>query len=180
MKTMKTLLFGSLLLIAWAGFAHAQSFSAAVTLTRTADTNAYIANDVIGAATGSTAALTFPTMGPTGKEVFITSAALTVNIAAVVSGMTSFRLYLYNVTPPSALGDNAPFDLPAGDREAYLGYVDLGSPVDLGSTLYVETNGIQKQVKLAESRLYGYLVTAGAWTPAASTVFVVTLHTVAP
>lgn len=155
-------------------------FSAAVTLTRTNDTNVYAANDIIGAATGSTAALTFTTMGPATQDVIITSAALQINVTAVVAGMTSYRLYLYNVTPPSALGDNAPFDLPAGDRASYLGYIDLGTPVDLGSTLYVESNGIQKQVKLSSANLYGYLVTAGTWTPAASTVFVVTLHTVAP
>jgi len=157
-----------------------QAYSAAVTLTRTNDTNAYTANDVIGAATGSTAALTFASMGPSGKEIVITSAALEIDITAVVSGMTSFRLYLYNVTPPSALGDNAAFDLPSGDRASYLGYVDLGTPVDLGSTLYVESNGIQKQVKLSGTSLFGYLVTNGAWTPAASTVFVITLHSVAP
>jgi hypothetical protein len=53
-----------------------QAFSAVVTLTRTADTNAYTANDVIGSATGSTAALTFANMGPSGKEILITSIAL--------------------------------------------------------------------------------------------------------
>ncbi len=39
-------------------------YSATVTLTRTNDAAPYAANDVVGAATGSTAALTFPSMGP--------------------------------------------------------------------------------------------------------------------
>ena len=43
-----------------------RAYGAAVTLARTADTNAYLANDVVGAAPGSTAALTFANMGPTG------------------------------------------------------------------------------------------------------------------
>ncbi len=157
---------------------NANSYSAAVTLTRTADTNAYAANDVIGAATGSTAALTFATMGPSAGRVVITSVALEIDITAVISGMTSYRLYLYNVTPPSALGDNVAFDLPAGDRASYLGYVDLGTPVDLGSTLYVELNGINKQIKLAGTSIFAYLVTIGTYTPGSADVHVITLHAV--
>lgn len=155
------------------------ALSAAVTLTRTADTNAYAANDVMGAATGATAALSFGPIGPSAAEVMITSAAMELDIAAVPSGMTSFRLYLYGVTPPSALGDNAAWDLPAGDRASYLGYIDLGTPVDLGSTLYVEANGINKQLKLAGTSLFGYLVTNGGYTPASAAVAVITLHTLA-
>lgn len=151
-------------------------YSAAVSLTRTNDTNAYAANDVVGTATGSTAALTFANMGTSGKEIMITSVALEIDAAAVISGETSYRLYLYNITPPSALGDNAAWDLPSGDRASFLGYVDLGTPVDLGSTLYVEINGVNKQVKLAGTSLFGYLVTNGAYTPTASRVHVITLH----
>lgn len=152
-------------------------YSAAVTLTRTADTNAYLANDVIGAATGSTAALTFTNVGAGAGEYMITSVAMEIDAAAVISGETSYRLYLYNVTPPSALGDNAAWDLPSGDRASFLGYVDLGTPIDLGSTLYVETNTVNKQLKLAGTSVFGYLVTNGAYTPPSARVHVITLHT---
>lgn len=151
----------------------------AVSLTRTADTNAYLANDVIGAATGSTAALTFPNMGPSGQAIMITSTQLETDATAVISGEAGYRLHLYNVTPPSALGDNAAWDLPAGDRASYLGFIDLGQPVDLGSTCYIEQNGINKQVLLAGTSLFGYLVTIGAFTPASATVRKITLHAVA-
>lgn len=151
-------------------------YSAAVSLTRTADTNAYAANDVIGSATGSTAALTFSSMGPGAGEILLTSVALEIDASAVISGETTYRLYLYNVTPPSALGDNAAWDLGSGDRASFLGYIDLGAPVDLGSTLYVENNIVNKQIKLASSSLYGYLVTNGAYTPTSARVYVITLH----
>jgi hypothetical protein len=154
-------------------------FSAAVSVTRTSDTNAYAANDVLGAATGSTAALTFASMGPAAGEIVITSASFQRNVSAIISGETSYVLHLYNVTPPSALGDNTAFDLPSGDRASYLGSISLGSPVDLGSTLYVATDGINKQITLASSSLYGYLVTVGAYTPTSAAVHVVTLHAVA-
>ncbi len=154
------------------------AYGVAVSVTRTNDTNVYAANDVIGAATGSTAALTFASIGPAaGGEVIITTAQFEIDITAVISGMTSFVLYLYSVTPPSALGDNAAFDLPSGDRASFLGFVNLGTPVDLGSTLYVESLQINKQVTIPSGgSLFGYLVTVGTWTPAASSVFKITLH----
>src|SRR5436309_41001 len=135
-------------------------------VTRPANTTAYTANDVLGA---TAAAITFASIAPSaGGEIIITSAELEIDVAAVPSGMTTFRLYLYSVTPPSALADNAAFDLPSGDRASFLGYVDLGTPVDLGSTLYVRTDAINAQFSAAGANLFGYLVTAGAFTPAGS------------
>lgn len=161
----------------------AAGYSAAVSLTRTADVIAYLANDVIGAAPGATAALTFTGMGPTiagaGQDILITSVSLEIDAAAVISGETSYRLYLYNVTPPSALGDNVAWDLPAGDRASFLGYVDLGTPIDLGSTLYVKTDIVNAQVKLSGANLFGYLVTNGGYTPTSARVYLITLHAVA-
>lgn len=148
------------------------SYSAAVTVTRPANTTAYSANDVVGGA------ITFPTIGPSGGHVNLSGFAVRMDIAAVPSGMTSFRLHLYNVTPPSALADNAPWDIPSGDRSAYLGYLDLGTMTDFGSTLFAQNDQFVKKVKLtaASTTLYGYLVTAGAYTPAGnSEVYTVTV-----
>lgn len=157
-----------------------RAYSSTVSLTRPNDTNAYTANDVIGTATGSTAALAFASIGPSHvAEFMVTTVELEIDITAVPSGMTSFRLYLYSVTPPSALGDNAAWDLPSGDRASFLGYVDLGTPVDLGSTLYVQSTGVNRQFSMPGNIggiLYGYLVTIGGYTPAAQSVFKVTIH----
>jgi hypothetical protein len=148
-----------------------------VTITRTADTNAYAANDVIGAATGSTAAVEFTNMGSSlGNQIMITSARLRINDTGIISGETSYRLHLYNVTPPGALGDNAAWDLPSGDRASYLGFIELGTPVDLGSTLYVEANIINKQISLLGKSIFGYLVTIGGYTPTSARIYVVELQ----
>lgn len=155
-------------------------YKSSLSVTRTADTNAYTANDVIGTGTSSGGAvLTFAGL-PAGGEILITTAQLEIDVNAVPSGMTSFRLYLYDSSPGSALADNAAFDLPSGDRSAFKGYVDLGTPVDLGSTLYVETSGINKQASVPNNgTLYGYLVTNGGYTPGSGDVFKITLHAVA-
>lgn len=157
----------------------AESASASVTITRTNDTNAYTAGDVIGAATGSTAAVEFANIAPYGSaRIMITSARFRINDTGLISGEGAYRLHLYSVTPPSASGDNAAWDLPSGDRASYLGYIDLGTPVDLGSTLYVESNGINKQITLAGTSVFGYLQTISGYTPSASRVHVIELQTV--
>jgi hypothetical protein len=155
-----------------------EGYTASVSITRTADTNAYTANDVVGAATGSTAAVTFLNIAPPSGpgDMLITSAELEIDASAIISGQTSYNLYLYSVTPPSALGDNAAFDIPSGDRASFLGKISLGTPVDEGSTLYVSTDGINKQIRAASRNLYGYLVTVGGYTPASATVHKITLH----
>ena len=135
---------------------------------------AFSANDTMGAAAE------FAYIGPAnGGEVIITSASLLIAHTAVVSGETSYLLYLYNVTPPSALASNAPFDIPSGDRASFVARIDLGTPVDLGSTLLVQTDGINKQVSVPTGgSLFGYLVTVGAFTATAAARNV-TLHSVA-
>lgn len=149
--------------------------------TRPNDVNAYVGNDVIGYDAAQSAALMFPNVGPAGGgEVSFLGTQFRIDVSAVISGMTTFRLYLYNVTPPSALADNAAWDLPAGDRAAYLDYLDLGAPVDLGSTLFVSTSGLVKPVTLLSSAVWGYLVTNGGFTPSALMPFFPTLHNVAP
>lgn len=155
--------------------------SAAVSVTRTADTNAYTANDVLGSATGSTAALDFNLGAISGSSIMITSVAFERDVSAIISGETSYILYVYGVTPPSALGDNAAFDIPAGDRASFLGKILLGVLVAEGGTphtLYIETNGINKQIKLSGTHVFGYLVTVGAYTPTSAAVHKVTINAV--
>lgn len=151
---------------------------------RTADITAYAAGDVIGinnAGSAGSAIHAITTIGPAAGHIFITDVNFEIDITAVVSGMTSFKLHLYNASP-DAIVDNVAWDLSsAGDRTKYLGFVDLGVPVDVGSTLYVQNIAVNKKIKLAaaSTTLYAQLQTVGAWTPASGSVFVIDIHTVA-
>ncbi len=156
-----------------------RGYTARVSITRPSDTTAYAAGDVVGVTGGGTGCITFANMRDVAGEILITSATFERDVAALISGETSYTLHLYNVTQPGAQVDNAVFDLPSGDRASYLGSLNLGTPVDLGSTLYIATDGINKQVTLASTSLFGVLVTVGAYTPASASVHVVTLHAVA-
>jgi hypothetical protein len=84
--------------------------------------------------------------------------------------MTSFRLHLYDNTPPSALADNAAWTFTAADRAVYLGYIDIGSPALQGTALYCQVDAVNKQLEpgIGSVGIYGYLVTNGAFTPAAN------------
>lgn len=144
------------------------AYSAAATATPAA--SSHVANDVHGGA------LTFSTMGPSAGRIMINSASLEIDGATAEA--TTWRLYLYNVTPPSATADDGAWDLVSGDRASFLGYVDLGTAIDLGSTQWVETHGIGKQLTLAGTDLFGYLVNATTLTPA-NVAHIITLHSVA-
>lgn len=135
-----------------------------ITVTRPANQTPYTAGDVVGGV------ITFTNMGPSAGHVMLTSCDLRYDVTSIPSGMSSFRLHLYNGTPPSATADNAAWDLPSGDRSVYIGFIDLGSIEDLGSTLFAQIDAVNKQCQLgtAETSLYGYLVTSGGYTPAAN------------
>lgn len=146
------------------------AFKSQPTVTRPANVTPYTAGDVLGGAFQFTGLLP-------GQDILITSADLRINIGAIPTGMTSFRYYLYNATPPSALADNAAFDLPAGDRANFLGYVDAGSPVLIVSTLFCEVEQVNKHTRPGNTGIWCYMVTNGGFTPAAnSEVYVPTLY----
>jgi len=150
------------------------AYTSTVNVTRPANTTPYTANDVVGAAL---AALTFANIGPAGGgEVYLSASLFSINLSAIPSGMTSFQLALYNVTPPSALADGAAWDLPSGDRASFMGFMPLGTPADLGATLFVEAYGVNKPVTVPSGgSLYAYLITAGGYPPSASDVFKIVL-----
>jgi len=157
------------------------AYKSSVTITRPSNTTQYSAGDMVGQAdtvtpaNAGSAILEFANIGPAGGSVLITTSTLMVNLAAVTASMTSFRLHLYGTSPAAKL-DNALWDLPSGDRTAYLGYVDLGTPVDLGSTLWVQTDQINKQVQLTTSSIFGVMVTNGGYIPTSGEVLIPTLH----
>lgn len=156
-----------------------RGFLGTATVTRAANTTPYTANDVVGGA------ITIANAGPVSGDVLITSLRLLLNLTAIPSGMTSFTLYLYNATPPSAIADNSPFTLGSGDRASFIGYIPNLTVTLLGtgtSTPQAQLTQIIEQVRtVGGSSLYGYLVTNGGFTPAAnSETYTLTMRGVLP
>lgn len=147
--------------------------------TFTTGTTVYAANDVVGASAAN-AAVDFGVCGISGNNILITSVELEIDSASIIAGETSYNLYLYNVTPASAINDSSPFTLGAGDRAAFLGKIALpGVSVEgvTTATLYCAADGINKHVKLSGTDLFGYLTSVGAFTPTAR-VYKITVHTI--
>lgn len=160
-----------------------------LTIARPDNTTAYSAGDVIGVADSGTpanagsAVLAFTPAGVvTDKDLIVVGTSLQINVAAVPSGMTSFRLYLYS-TAPTAILDNAAWDALASaeDQSGYIGYIDLGTPAVFGgNVLFVQTAGVNQPVYIPSNTqtVYGKLVTNGGYTPAALTRHVVSLFAI--
>jgi hypothetical protein len=144
-----------------------QSYSASATFTPAA--TSHTAGDCNGAAG------TFAFAAVSASRIMITSAQLV--IASATAEVTAWFLYLYSVTPPSAVADDAAHTLPSGDRASYLGKIALGTAVDEVDTQAIDTDGINKQIKLAGTGVFGYLVNGTTLTPAA-VAHTVTLHAI--
>jgi hypothetical protein len=148
-----------------------KAYRATVTITRPSNTTAYTAGDVVGD-TGGSAIVSLTTAGPTAGFVIIQSISLVFSDSVVPAGMAAFRIHMYSASP-TAIADNAAFDLVSGDRDAYMGYIDLPAPLDLGSTIYTQVDYPGRLVKLAaaSTSLFVEIETRGAYTPvSASTV----------
>jgi hypothetical protein len=148
-----------------------KAYRSIVAITRPSNTTAYTAGDVVGD-TGGSAILTLSNIGPAGGYILIQSAALIFSDISVPSGMGAFRVHFYSASP-TAIADNAAFDLTSGERASYMGYIEFNAPQDLGSTLYTQVDYPGRLIKLAaaSTTLYAEIETRNAYTPvSASTI----------
>jgi hypothetical protein len=112
---------------------------------------------------------------PAGSIIRVTTTIMKTDAAAVVASEGAYSLALYNVTPPSNQADNALWTLASGDLPAYCDTFSLGNPVDLGGACFVKATGVDRDIKLAGSNLFGQLITVAGFTiPAVARQ--VTLH----
>lgn len=143
-------------------------FATTATIQRAANTTAYSVNDAYGAAFELT------NFGSAGGHVILSGIRAIFNITTLPVSMSGFTLFLYSLTPPSAVSDNGAFSIPAGDRLALLtpGGIDLGSAVAGigGGSVVIQADNLNIQLKLsaASTSVWGYLVTRSAFTPAAA------------
>lgn len=153
-----------------------KAYRTTVTITRPSNTTAYTAGDVVGD-TGGSAILTFTNAGPSGGFVIVQSVSLVFSDSTVPSGMGAFRLHLYSASP-TAIADNAVFDLVSGERSNYMGYIDLPTPLDFGSSLYTQVDYPGRLIKLAaaSTTFYAELETRGAYTPVSASTIQVRLN----
>jgi hypothetical protein len=154
-----------------------KAYRSIVSFVRPGDTTSYTAGDVIGTSAGS-AIHTLSGVGPSGGFVLVQNASLFIGNTSVPAGMGAFRLHFYSANP-SGIADNAAFNVQSADVAVYMGYADLPTPQDLGSTLYTQTEYVGRQLKLAsgQTSLFAELETRGAYTPASGTTYEIRVST---
>jgi hypothetical protein len=139
-------------------------------VTRPDDTTAYTALDVLGGTSAGNSVIEFTNIAPSGGgSIVLLYASLRVDVGTVPAGYGQMRLHLYD-SAPAAIADNAAYNLPSGDRAKYLGYLTLGTPIDLGDTLFSEDDFLRKQIVATSSSIFAIAQTLSAFTPTASTV----------
>jgi hypothetical protein len=133
-------------------------------ITRPANTTPYVAGSVIGGL------VTIPVPRIPSGNILVTGVRLAYSTAALPAGMAATRLHLYRSTPATPYANGAVWDLPAADRPLYLGFLDIPALTDVGSTLFAQVDGLNKQLQALASAasLRAYLVTVAGFTPAAN------------
>jgi len=141
-------------------------YIAKVAVTRPDDTTAYAANDVLG--TDPASVIEFANIAPQGGgTIVLLYASLMINVGS--GGPSQTRLHLYS-SAPTAIADNAAFNLSSGDRAKYLGYVTLPAPIDLGDTMFAEDDFLRKTITATSSSVFALAETISVFTPTAVTV----------
>ena len=149
-----------------------------VAATRPANTTAYTALDVIGGTSAALSIFEFANIAPNGGgPIVLLSASLRWDASALPSGASQTRLHLFNASP-TGIADNAAFNLIAGDRDKYLGVINLGTPVDIGDTLYVADDYLRKSIVATSSSIFGVAQTVADFTPTSGAVLNWTLQAV--
>ena len=153
-----------------------KTYHSTVSFTRPANTTAYTAGDVIGSATS--AIHTMSAAGPSGGSVLVQSMELFIGSTERPLGMGGFRVHLFSASP-TAIADNAVFNLISADRPRYRGYVDLGTQQDLGDTLFAQADYIGRLVKLAaaSTSLFAEIEPRGGYTPESGTAYELRMST---
>ena len=152
-----------------------QGAQASDTITLDAGVAAHSALDVISTAAGEV--LEFASLGTASSSICILGAKLKYGHSAVPTSSAGYRLHLYNASP-TAIADNAAFNVPSADLAKYIGYIDLSTLVDLGDSCASCDNNINFMAKLVGTGLYGILQCLAGETPEASKVFTITLNSV--
>ena len=131
--------------------------------TRPANATPYTSGDVIGPD------WEFSSKGEINM-LYIMSVILRIDAGSLPSGMTTFKLHLYNSNTTVQLADNAVMTFLIADKEKYKTTIDLDAPVDKGDFLFSRTEGLNIPIKLTDGKLYGRLETVGGYTPSSGAI----------
>ena len=143
---------------------HGLAYESTATITRAANTTAYTATapnfDVYGSL------FELQNIGEAGKGIFLSYFEISLNLSAVPAGMTSFAVHLYS-TAPTTIADNSIWTI-GSDVLDPIGFDVFMGIAKGGNRVVGAVRGLNQLFILTSTSLWGYLVTASAFTPAAN------------
>lgn len=141
-----------------------------IAITRPANATQYAIRDVVGDTNGS-AIFEITGLGRADGQFIVTVCDLILAVSALPTGMTAgFDVHFYSAAP-TAIADNAAWDLLTEDRLKHQGKVTISIPVNVGSSCESLNDGFARQVTLsATGSLFVELVTLSAFTPTSGAV----------
>lgn len=141
------------------------AYESTATITRAANTTAYTASDPNFDVYGGLFEL--QNIGQAGKGIFLSFFEISLNLSAVPSGMTSFTVYLYR-TAPTNIADNSIWTIGSDPPLDSLGFNVSMSRAKGGGKVVGNIKDLNQLFVLSSTSLWGYIVTNGAFTPAAN------------
>ena len=140
-------------------------YESTATIIRAANTTAYTASatnfDVYGGL------FQLQNIGEAGKGIFLSYFEISLNLSDVPQGMTSFAVHLYP-TAPTTIADNSIWTIGSDPVLDPVGFNVSMSLAKGGGKVVGVIKDLNQLFILTSSSLWGYLVTNGAFTPAAN------------
>jgi hypothetical protein len=136
------------------------------------DTSQYALGNVVSLSTTSATNLSW-SVGT--SSIMINHAGYINSDAAIPAGQSGLKLHLYN-SAPTAIADNASYNLVVADYNKYIGYIQFDTPTDFGNTNASQNTNVGIVCKSQAGVLYGMLVTDTAFTASALTTISITLR----
>lgn len=148
------------------------------TLTRSNDTVAYAAGDVINNTPAD--AISFQKAADVDNcGVVLLGLRCQINSANAAYLGRTFRLHLYRDSDVALINDNDPFIMLYNNADKLVGFVDFTMPTvadGASTTIAVQVDNINKAFQLVGNNIYAKLQTLDAFTPLAATQFYLQLH----
>lgn len=149
---------------------------ATATITLAHDVAAHHAGDVVSTAAG--AILEFTNLGAAGDLIDILSVRTKYAATGIPTAHIGWKLRLFNAAP-TAIADNAAFNVIAADVGKYIRSIPLSALEDVGDNCFGQDDVVNMTAKLVTTSLFGVLTCNAAETPAIDTVITIIIDTAA-
>jgi hypothetical protein len=97
--------------------------------------------------------------------LYLMSVIMRIDVSSAPSGISSYKLHLYNGSTSVPLADHAAQTYLDADKSKYITTISIDTPVDKGDYLWVRMDNLNIPIECLNGIIYGRVETDGAYTP---------------